>query len=278
MRVAFIANTKAAGVAAAAEDIRHTLCELGAQVLLPPKDVAFPDSASDELLATCDVAIALGGDGTIIHTAKRAARCNRPVLGINCGRLGFTAGLEADEREQLAALLNGQYAVEQRMMLQVRVRFKDGSVLDFHALNEAVIARGIQSPMVELEVTSGQEHVLNYRADGIILATPTGSTAYSLSAGGPIIDPAVSCILLTPICAHSLVARSFIFDQQAHLFVRTCLHREEEVYLSVDGEDSVRIGPYDRIEVFRANLSAQLIKIKELPFYQILDEKLASRR
>lgn len=278
MRIALIANEKAAGVQTAAEQVEKALKELGAEVLLPPEGSEFPEKASDELFLESYASVALGGDGTIIHVAKRAARFNRPVLGINCGRLGFMAGLESDELDQLSALLEGHYAVEQRMMLRVHVRFGDGSEADYHALNEAAISRGGKLRMVELEVNSGQEPVLSYHADGIILATPTGSTAYSLSAGGPVIDPDVSCILLTPICPHSLTARSYIFSPDEHLFIRARLTRGEDAFLAVDGDDCVRIGPEDSIEVSRAGLTARLIKIKEAPFYQVLNQKLINRR
>lgn len=277
MRIALIANEKAANVCSSLDRVCSALHNLGAEVYKAPSGVEFPASASDELIEAGDLVIALGGDGTIIHTAKRAARLNRPVLGINCGQLGFMAGLESDELSQLSALKEGRYAVEQRMMLNVEVYAADGTVTELCALNEAVVSRGALSRMVEFEVSSEREHVLAYRADGVIVATPTGSTAYSLSAGGPIIDPAVRCLLLTPICAHSLHARSYIFSEDSQIFLRTKNAEAQDVYLAVDGEEGVRVGAGDSLRITRSDVFARLIIIKETPFYQVLNRKLISR-
>lgn len=277
MRIVLISNEKAENVHSTRECVYSELVKLGAEILQPPAGVDFPKSASDELLSAGDVIIVLGGDGTIIHTAKRAARHNRPVLGINCGQLGFMAGLEGDELSQLSALMKGQYKIEKRMMLNVQVHAMNGNVTELCALNEAVLSRSALSHMVEFEVSSEREHVLNYRADGVIIATPTGSTAYALSAGGPIIDPAVRCLLLTPICAHSLHARSYIFEEDSQIFLRTKNTDSQEVYLSVDGEDGMRINHGDTLKITRSEVFASLIIIKETPFYQVLNRKLISR-
>lgn len=277
MRISLIPNNKAAGVKEAVEKVRKVLNDLGAEVLMPPEGSSFPANATDELLLAGDVAVTFGGDGTIIHTAKRAACLNRAVLGINCGRLGFMAGLESDELDQLSALIKGQYSIEQRMMLKIHIESADG-VKELYALNDAVVQRGALSRMVELDVTSGHEHVDTYHADGVVVASPTGSTAYSLSAGGPIIDPALNCILLTPICSHSLRARSYIFNADASIYLQAKNADEEEAYLTVDGEDGLRFYSKDRIRITRAELSAHLIKIKEMPFYHVLNQKLNCRR
>lgn len=277
MRISFIPNYKASGVKEAVEKMRGVLTGLGAEVLMPPEGSVFPANATDELLLAGDVAVTFGGDGTIIHTAKRAACLNRPVLGINCGRLGFMAGLEADELDQLPALIEGRYSIEERMMLRIQIESEDG-IRDLYALNDAVVQRGALSRMVELDVTSGREHVDTYHADGAIIASPTGSTAYSLSAGGPIIDPALNCILLTPICSHSLRARSYIFNTDASIYLQAKNADEEEAYLTVDGEQGRRIYAQNVIRITRADLSARLIKIKEMPFYHVLNQKLNCRR
>ncbi|MDD3692437.1 MAG: NAD(+)/NADH kinase [Oscillospiraceae bacterium] len=275
MRIALIFNEKSAEIHSTLERVSNTLKKMGADVLLPPGD--FQSSAPDDLLKACDVAIVLGGDGTIIHTAKRAAHFDRPVLGINCGKLGFMAGLEADELSRLSLLLEGRYSVERRMMLSVKIINADDTK-ELCALNEAVVLRGALSPMVEFEVSSEREHVLDYRADGVIVATPTGSTAYSLSAGGPIIDPAVRCLLLTPICAHSLYARSYIFSEQSNIFLRAKNVVNQEVYLTVDGEEGVTICDGDIVSIKKSDVFARLIIIKETPFYQVLNRKLINRR
>ncbi len=278
MRVALIMNEKASGVSTAVGPVREALARLGAEVLLPSEGCLFPENADDGLLSSGDLVVALGGDGTIIHTAKRAALLDKPVLGINCGTLGFMAGLEADELPQLAALIEGRFTVEKRMMLSVQVFPREGAPAEYTALNEAVLARGPQSRMVKIAVSSGGEPVTTYNADGVIVATPTGSTAYSLSAGGPIVDPAVNCLLLTPVCPHSLYARSYIFGEDARLVLHPEESRGEEAYLTVDGEENVRIALGDAVHISRSARPASLIRIKEQPFYQTLNQKLNARR
>ena len=278
MRVVLIPNEKAAGVCSAVGPVRQALADLGAEVLLPPEGCGFPENADDDFLSAGDLAVVLGGDGTIIHTAKRAALLEKPVLGVNCGTLGFMAGLEVDELPQLAALIEGRFVIEKRMMLSVRVCPGEGIPAEYTALNAAVLARGPQSRMVKIAVSSGEELVATYNAAGVIVATPTGSTAYSLSAGGPIVDPAVNCLLLTPICPHSLYARSYIFSEEAQLTLRPEESRGEEAYLTVDGEENVRIQVDDRVYISRSANPASLIRIKEQPFYQTLRQKLTARR
>ncbi|HBT63786.1 MAG TPA: NAD+ kinase [Ruminococcaceae bacterium] len=278
MKVALIANEKASGVSALIDHVRVALKKLGAQILIPSDQLGFPASVTDDIFDSADVVIALGGDGTIIHTAKHAARFKKPVLGINCGNLGFMAGLEMDELSHLSDLMEGRYSIERRMMLDVKVCSPKGKEICLCALNEAVISRGSLSRMVEFELFNEREHILTYRADGIIVATPTGSTAYSLSAGGPIIDPAVSCLLLTPICAHSLHARSYIFGEDSQIYLRTKNADTHEVFLTVDGEEGVQITVDDTIKIKRSEIFANLIIIKQTPFYQVLNRKLISRR
>lgn len=246
--------------------------------LLLPSDEAFPPADADVLLAACDVAVALGGDGTIIHCAKRAAAFQKPVLGINCGRLGFMAGLEPDELDQLHRLISGQYDTEYRMMLDVTVTDSNGESR-YSALNEAVISRGPLSRMIEVEVANRGVPLSAYKADGVIVATPTGSTAYSLSAGGPVVDPALDCLLLTPICPHSLHTRPYIFHNDACLTVVP--HTREDgpaVFLTVDGEEGVAIPADGCVRITKSDTRAALIKLRHQSFYEILDRKLTNRK
>ena len=274
MKVAIIPNFHASGVRSALPRVCEALRALGAQPLLPPENMGFPCPHADEVMSEAETVVALGGDGTIIHTAKQAARYGKAVLGINCGRLGFTAGLEADELSQLSALIEGSYTVEKRMMLDIRAGAES-----YCALNEAVISRGALSRMIELEVHSGEERVTAYSADGVIVATPTGSTAYSLSAGGPIVDPAVRCLLMTPICPHSLFARSYIFDEKARLSIKAGIaDGEADVLLTVDGESGIAVPAGETILVTRCGTDACLIKIKQMSFYDVLGKKLVDRR
>lgn len=277
MRVAVIANSKAEGVALAWDSVCRALRDLGAELLLPPDCAAFPAPGTDEVLAACDVAVALGGDGTIIHTAKRAAGYGRAVLGVNCGHLGFMAGLELDELSHLPALIEGRYTEERRMVLDVAVHAAEAT-RRFTALNEVVISRGALSRMIELQVSNHGEPVVTYHADGVIVATPTGSTAYSLSAGGPIIDPALNALLMTPICPHSLFTRSMIFHEDACLSVTSPSADREEIFLTADSEEGMPVSGRDRIVVSRSPLEARLIKIKPVSFYGVINQKLMNRR
>ncbi|MBS5480211.1 MAG: NAD(+)/NADH kinase [Clostridiales bacterium] len=274
MKVAVIPNGRAAGVHAALPAVCAQLQALGAQTLCPASG-AFPSPEADELIGACDAVVALGGDGTIIHTAKRAAAFDRAVLGINCGTLGFMAGLEADELEQLAKLIAGEYTIESRMLLEVRV--SGAKERRFYALNEAVVSRGSLSRIVELDICNHDKPVMTYEGDGVIVATPTGSTGYSLSAGGPVVDPEVSCLLVTPVCPHSLHCRSTIFSADAVLSVRANAERCPEIYLTVDGEEGLRVGERDVVTISRADRAARLIKIKQQSFYDVLTQKLVNR-
>ena len=276
MKIALIPNEKAAGVSEAASRVREALVHLGAEVLALPNPI-FPENADDALLAAADIAVALGGDGTIIHTAKRAAVFHKPVLGINCGTLGFMAGLEADELDRLSDLIEGRYAVESRMMLSVSLH-SGGETREFYALNEAVLARGARSRLVTVEVASDGGPIATYHADGVIVATPTGSTAYSLSAGGPVVDPSVGCLLLTPVCPHSLFARSYIFGEETRLSLRVAGERDDDAHLTVDGEEGVPVGLAEEVRIAHCPLSASLIRIKEQAFYHVLNRKLTTRR
>lgn len=277
MRIAVIPNFKAAGGGELLAAVCATLERLGAQLLLPPENDPFPSDKTDEIIAACDITVALGGDGTIMHTAKHAAQFGRPVLGINGGRLGFLAGLEADELDGLSDMIEGRYTVEHRMLLDVRLSSPEGE-RRFLAMNEAVVSRGSLSRLIDLDVYNRDEPVMQYRADGVIAATPTGSTAYSMSAGGPIVDPAVGCLLLTPICPHSLYSRSYIFQPDARLKIQPHLTGGAKVYLTADGEEGAEVSDGDTVLVSRSPEDARLIKLKQTSFYNVLSQKLINRR
>ncbi len=275
MNITVIPNTKTTDGKTAFLQVQQALSAMDVTVTVP-RDEMFPPRDMTELLKNCDVAIAIGGDGTIIHTAKSAAAFGKPVLGINSGRLGFTAGLELSELSELNRLINGDYDIEERMLLDIRVDGEDGTE-QYSALNEAVISRGALSRMIEVGVKNGKKQVSTYQADGVIVATPTGSTAYSLSAGGPIVDTALRCLLLTPVCPHSLHSRPYIFDQDAVLTL-TPERSESSVFVTVDGEAAIRIADGGGVCVRRADTCAKLIKLKQKSFYQVLDDKLTNRK
>ncbi len=224
--------------------------------------------------AKADIVIAIGGDGTIMHVAKQAAPLHLPVLGVNSGNLGFLAGMEMDETGRLQALIDGAYETEERLLLDVTV---DGSTDTYLAMNEAVVSRGALSRLVDLTVTCGEKDVMRYRADGVMVATPTGSTAYSLSAGGPVVDPQVPCMLLTPICPHSLYARSYVLPADTTLFIDTA-DTNGETFLTVDGEIEIPLPQSGCVQVQKSAYTARLIRLQTQSFYDVVEKKLIGGR
>ena len=236
--------------------------------------VRFVDS-EEELYRQGDVLIAVGGDGTIIQVAKGAAQYGKAVLGINVGRLGFVATLDRHELDQLEKLVQGAYTVEKRMMLDVSI---GGEERHYSVLNDAVLSRGTYSHILDLEVLLNNESICNYRADGLIVSTPTGSTAYFLSAGGPVVDPSLDCIGLVPICPHSLFTRPVVFGGEATLCARAHCGSEEEILLSLDGETILPIHSAVPVTIRRSPLTAGIIRLNHKNFYQVVNDKLAERR
>ena len=227
----------------------------------------------EEMTESCDVVIAVGGDGTIIHAAK----FGKPTLGINAGRIAFMAGLEPTELEMLSALKSGEYEIDRRMMLRAEIVSPDGEILSTHyCVNDAVVARGLQIKMDDFIVEHNGKFLNKYTADGIIFSTPTGSTAYNLSAGGPVVDPQIESVLLTPICTHSLFSRSLIFKPDSEFVLRG--DGDAEIGLSCDGEDAIPIGKGCSVRIKRAEMCGEFIRIKNETFLEILNSKLEQRR
>ena len=237
--------------------------------------ISFTDTI-EELFKVCDIAITVGGDGTIIHAAKYAARFDKPLIGVNVGRLGFAADIEIDGISELTRILDGDYSVEERILFDVEV-IKNGVSKNYLAVNDAVIARGQLSKIIDLQVTLDDEEIAKYRADGLLFSTPTGSTAYSLSAGGPIIAPQLDCILMTPVCPHSLFSRSVIFEGNSVLTVSVKIPSECCCVLTIDGEKNVDILAEDTVKIKKSDLKLKFVSINKRNFYRKLNEKLKER-
>ena len=241
-----------------------------------PEDFSYQMMDSDSLLNKCDVVIALGGDGTILHAAKKAAMYHKSVLGINSGRLGFMAGLEANELKLLSKLKSGDFTTEKRMILRTDIHTNDG-VKTFYCLNDAVISRGSLSKIVDITVSFDDNTSINYRCDGLIAATPTGSTAYSLSAGGPVLDPSIKGIVLTPVCAHSFHSRPIVLSADTKLTVTAKMRSESECFVTADGEESFRLEKNYKAVIYQTKEHfARLIKIKNDGFLDVVQNKLFS--
>lgn len=237
--------------------------------------VSYTDTI-EELFRICDIAITVGGDGTIIHAAKYAARFDKPLIGVNVGRLGFAADIEIDGISELTRILDGNYSVEERVLFDVEV-IKNGVSKNYLAVNDAVIARGQLSKIIDLQITLDDEEIAKYRADGLLFSTPTGSTAYSLSAGGPIIAPQLDCILMTPVCPHSLFSRSVIFEGNSVLTVSVKIPCECCCVLTIDGEKNVDILADDIVKIKKSDLKLKFVSINKRNFYRKLNEKLKER-
>ena len=231
----------------------------------------------DEIYERAELAIVLGGDGFILDASRRAAPAGIPILGINLGRVGYMAELEVDELDLLEKYFTGDYRIDERAMLEVRVvsAGAGGETQKFSsfALNDVVIANGTTARIVDLQLLDDGEIISNYRADGLIVATPTGSTAYSLSAGGPIVDPKLSCFCVTPICPHSLGARPIVFPDSAKLQIKNICVREKILHLTLDGRATFDMFYGDVAEITRSKLTTKLVRIKSGGFYSKIRAK-----
>ncbi|MBQ8532981.1 MAG: NAD(+)/NADH kinase [Clostridia bacterium] len=237
----------------------------------------FLHAPEDELYTLADVIITIGGDGTIIRYAKRAALDNKPVLGINAGRMGYLANIEQNELSLISKLKTKEYFVERRMMLSISV-IENGKVInEFNALNDAVITSGFISRIIDVSVGVGGDYI-SYRADGLIISTPTGSTAYSMSAGGPIIDPLTQSICITPICSHSLSAKPILLGANNLLRVKAFSKKRTDIYLTVDGRKVAPLKPYTEVQIKRSPKFAQMIRLNDRSFYKTLSYKFKDAR
>ena len=234
--------------------------------------------SEEKIIELCDIAIAIGGDGTTLSVAKKAAKYGKPVLGINAGRLGFMSGLEQDELELLKNVVTGDYEIDERLMLEAEI-VRNGETVSVHkCLNDAVISRGNFARLIDINITCGGRNVSNMRADGVIISTPTGSTAYSMAAGGPVVSPQAECILATPICPHSLMDRSIIFSADKELVISAHNDKMNFPVLTVDGEDAIELDFNSEVRVKASKTKTRLIKLKPENFYDILNKKIIERR
>lgn len=225
-----------------------------------------------EITKICDTIIAIGGDGTILKASVYASENDKPLLGINTGRLGFMASMEIDDLDKLSKLKEQDYTVETRMMIDAEL-VRDGEVISVHtALNDIVIARPY-SKIADYEISTDGIVVSSMRSDGVVFATPTGSTAYALSAGGPILEPETECIQLTPICPHSLFSRTMVFTSDRLLEVKHYAN-DDSIYYSVDGKARCKLSKDDKLVIKKSLKKLKLIDIKGHSFFDAVNNKL----
>ncbi len=258
------ANASSEQAVAEAQNAVKLLTALGAKVYTDVNDLDYG----------FDCVVSVGGDGTLLRAAKAALKYGVPVLGINLGRLGFMTELEVSEIKLLERLFTHEYKIEKRLLLDARVERGGNTILSGTAINEAVVRAGDRSRLLDLSLCADGKFVSNYRADGILFATPTGSTGYALSAGGPIVEPSVACITTVPLCAHSLAARPVVFGGNTELSVSLSDMSGKNAYISVDGCEGFALGEGDKISITTSEDSLKLIKLGIRSFYEQLGTKM----
>ena len=236
-----------------------------------PKDIRF--SRLEREIASADMLICFGGDGTILHMAKTATRHGLPILGVNIGTMGFMAELEATELQELRRLATDDYSIDNRMMLDVTVT-RDRDIL-YHdiCLNDVVVTKGAVARIVHLGVQCDGIQAMECSGDGVIVATPTGSTAYKLSAGGPIVEPDAHSVLITPICSHDVGSRTIVASEKRVITVGLTKNARRNAYLSVDGGRAFRMNLEDVATVKKSQLTTKLVRLKDRSFYDVVNMK-----
>ena len=276
MNVAVLPNLDKRGSADMVEKIGAFFKSEGITAYLPD-NICCPNYNSlpeDELFKIADCLVTIGGDGTIIRYAKRAALDGKPIVGINAGRVGYLANIEQSEYRLLGKLKTREFTIERRMMLNISVVENGRCVGSYYALNDAVIASGYVARIIDVTASVDGDSI-NYFADGVIVSTPTGSTAYSMAAGGPIIDPTTECMCLTPICSHSLRAKPLVFSPDAQLEITSKGKNDTRLYLTVDGNENYPLSKGDSVRIARSEISTKLIRIKKDSFFSVLNQKMS---
>lgn len=247
---------------------RTSLGELDPEIKIKDLKTELPDA---------DFLVCFGGDGTILHAAKDASNFGVPIVGVNMGSVGFMAELEQSELDQLTRLISGEYSLENRMLLDVRV-IRDGRTLfRSTSLNDAVITKGAVARVIDLKVYGDKILICDIFGDGVIVATPTGSTAYSLSAGGPIVEPTAENIILTPISAHTIQAKAMVLDKNRLIDVTVPKQSRKTAYLSVDGGKAFKLFAGDTVQVTRSRRCLCLVRLSDKSFYEKINRKLERR-
>ena len=283
IKAAIIPNTQKDKDLVLTKKLIATLKEHGADVLLP---FALCDCGinadfheEEELFSNADFAVTVGGDGTILRIAEQLSDKQIPVIGVNLGRVGFMAEIEPEELNLIEKVIKGNYTVEKRMMLNVSLVREDKCLYTYRALNDVVVSKGNISKIAELELFYNSSPLTVLNGDGVIISTPTGSTGYSLSAGGAIIDPTIDCMIMTPVCPHSLFnVRPIIFSSNSHLQIKDVKPGEKNTYMTIDGKFNIQLKYSDVVDVSVSDKTVDLIKIKKEDFYQKVYNKIAEKR
>lgn len=240
-----------------------------------PRDIRF--NRLDRELPNAEMVICFGGDGTILHMAKAAARKGIPILGVNIGTMGFMAELESSEMDKLVRIADGDYTMDTRMMLDVTIQRDRDIIYHDICLNDVAITKGSVGRIVHLNVKCDGVTAMECGGDGMIIATPTGSTAYSLSAGGPIVEPDARNVILTPVCAHDMISRSIVVSDKRNVTVHMIQNARRNAYLSVDGGKAIRMNMGDTAIIKKSNLETKLVRLNDRSFYEVLNTKFGNK-
>jgi len=272
MRIGVIANYTKEGVRRTLDSLLKWASARGAALFVLPGDEGIP-VATDDLL-TADLVVTLGGDGTLLGAARLVGGSRIPILGANLGKFGFLTETSVGELEaKLDKVLAGDYTVTERMNLSGRVESPGEEPIEFTALNDAVVHRAAATRIGHFETYVSEERINAYTADGLILSTPTGSTAYNLSAGGPLVSPNMKAILITPICPHTLGIRPLLLPEDSRVQLRFP-EANEELRLTVDGQEGFTIHSTSVVNVEAASFTTRLVRIGGPRFYEVLRKKL----
>lgn len=279
MKVVIFPNFQKENALKCSREACEILYRFGVEIYIDSKyrsffeDMAFIKySAFSEAVKFADTAIAVGGDGTILKCAKYLVGLDTKLLGINTGRLGFMASLESDRLDELERLISGEYSVSERMMLETEICSVNKS-FSATALNDIVVSR-IYSKISDFEIYADEELIGKYRADGAVFSTPTGSTAYSLSAGGPIIEPDLECIEMNLLCPHSLFTRPVLFSPEREIRFSHSVEASAEVYISIDGGEPMVLDKEECLRIKKSEHKIHLIDMNGNKFYDSLNKKL----
>lgn len=275
MKVALLPNLSRDHELTVSRKVADYLLSLGCEVLSCESNISdrIKVFSSEEAVANSDFCVTVGGDGTILHAAQTSSKYKKPMIGINMGKIGYLAELEPNEIPMLKRIVVGDFETESRLMLDCSVFRNNEEVFTCTALNDAVLSHGEQIGMLSTCVYVSGEMICDYSSDGVIFSTPTGSTAYSLSAGGPVVQPSLQCFIITPICPHSLIlSRSIITDGKD--IIETKILSGKSAFLSCDGDCRFRLEENDTIRIVASERHLELIKLKKKSFFSILADKI----
>lgn len=240
-----------------------------------PKDLSFCDL--EKALDSAELLICFGGDGTVLHTSKAATKAGVPILGVNIGNMGYLAEVDSDALGILKKLASDDYFLERRMMLDVQVERDGDLIYEDIALNDAVVTKSAVARTVHLSVASDEQQAISLSGDGVIVCTPTGSTAYCMSAGGPLVEPTARCIVVTPICAHDMMSKSLVLSAERTVTVTSARPGRKTAYLSVDGGRAVKLLSGDVVRIRQSRYDTQFLRLRDRSMFEIINEKFRNK-